>query len=183
MKFVNPIKDARKIEALKKYLKERNERDYMLFLLGIHFGLRISDLLSLRIEDVVGKKYIIIKEKKTGKIKSFPVAEVVQRELESYLKGRTKGWLFLSREKSGATPITRQQAYNVLSDAAKAVGIKDPIGTHTLRKTFGYWACKQGTSLELIQKILNHSSPGVTLRYIGITQDQINSVYKKLKFK
>ena len=73
-------------------------------------------------------------------------------------------------------------AYYILNRGAKAVGIKEPIGTHTLRKTFAYWAYKQGTSLELIQKILNHSSASVTLRYIGITQDQIDAVYENMKF-
>ena len=73
-------------------------------------------------------------------------------------------------------------AYCILNKGAQAVGIKEPIGTHTLRKTFAYWAYKQGTSLELIQKILNHSSANVTLRYIGITQEQIDDVYRKMEF-
>ena len=62
-------------------------------------------------------------------------------------------------------------------DAAHAVGVKGKIGTHTLRKTFGYHAYKQGVSLEIIQKLLNHSAPSVTLRYIGITKEELDNVY------
>ena len=182
MKFVYPIKDPQKIIALKNLLKTRKGRDYMLFMMGIHSGLRISDLLSLKVEDVLNQHRITIREQKTGKTKSFPLASIIKDDLTLYLSGRTTGWLFPSRQ-NGGEPITRQMAYYFLSKAAKDVGISDPIGTHTLRKTFAYWAYKRGTSLELIQKILNHASPSVTLRYIGITQEQIDDVYEKLRFK
>jgi len=65
----------------------------------------------------------------------------------------------------------------VINNAARQVGLEDHIGTHTLRKTFGYQARKQGTPIELLQKVFNHSSPAVTMRYIGITQDEIDEVY------
>ncbi|MFD1676865.1 tyrosine-type recombinase/integrase [Alicyclobacillus fodiniaquatilis] len=68
------------------------------------------------------------------------------------------------------------QAWKALNKAAKTVGIKERIGTHTLRKTFAYHAYKQGQDITLIQKLLNHSAPSVTLRYIGITQDQMDDV-------
>ncbi len=181
MQFVYPIKDLEKIKQLKEYFREKNERDYILFLFGIYSGLRISDILALRVSDVRNKDRIYLREIKTGKSKSLPLAKYLQKELNCYLKSRTNEWLFPSR-KGGGKPITRQMAYYVLNRGAKAVGIQDPIGTHTLRKTFAYWAYKHGTSLELIQKILNHSSPSVTLRYIGITQEQIDDVYRKMKF-
>ena len=54
------------------------------------------------------------------------------------------------------------------------------VGTHTLRKTFGYWAYKQGIDITLLMRIFNHSAPSITLRYIGITQEEINNVYVNL---
>ena len=60
------------------------------------------------------------------------------------------------------------------------MGVADPIGTHTLRKTFGYHAYQQGTDVTLLQKVFNHSAPSITLRYIGITQDDIDNVYLNL---
>lgn len=76
--------------------------------------------------------------------------------------------------------MLRQRAYKILNDVARSVGIKEKIGTHTLRKTFGYHAYNKGYDITLIQKLFNHSSPSVTLRYIGITQEQMDDVYLSL---
>ena len=86
--------------------------------------------------------------------------------------------LFPSRKGNGS--IKRNQAYKILSEAAHAVGIKDNIGTHSMRKTFGYHAYKTGIDISILQKIFNHSCPSITLRYIGITQDDIDDVYLNL---
>ena len=71
MEFVEPIRDKRKIELVKVILKENGFRDYMLFLMGINSGLRISDILKLKVSDVRGKRYIEVKEQKTGNIFVF----------------------------------------------------------------------------------------------------------------
>lgn len=180
MRFVYPIRKHQQIEYIKEYLKNRNERDYILFLLGIHSGLRISDLLALKVKDLLTGERLIVKEIKTGKTKSFPLSSQVQEEVRKYAVKCKGAYLFQSRKGKGA--ISRQQAYLILSDAAREAGIGEPIGTHTLRKTFAYWAYKQGASLELIQKILNHSSSGTTLRYLGITQEEMDEVYLTLRF-
>jgi site-specific recombinase XerD len=73
--------------------------------------------------------------------------------------------------------LQRGQAWQLLRDAAQAVGVTDPIGTHTLRKTFGYHAYQSGVDLAVIQQILNHSSPGTTLAYIGIRREDRGAVY------
>lgn len=178
MEFVQPIRDKKQIDNMKRYLKDKSERDYVLFILGINSGLRISDLLSLQVEDVKGKDRVTIREKKTGKTRDFPLSDSCKKVLHQYLRDKSTGALFPSRK--GGTPITRQQAYDVINEAAKKVGINNAIGTHTLRKTFGYWAYKSGIGVEIIQKLLNHSAPSVTLRYIGITQDELDAVYINL---
>ena len=188
MNTVEPIRDPGKIEAMKKYLKGQSLRDYLLLVLGINTGLRVSDLLQLRMSELVDdkskiKEGIVLREKKTGKEKKFPINRAARLALEEFQKA-SKGYnpsdyLFAS-QKGKSKPINRQQAWKILSDAAKAVGIMVPIGTHTLRKTFGYHAYKQGVDVELLQKVLNHAAPGVTLRYIGITQDDIDRVYSNL---
>lgn len=190
MEYVEPIRDRKKLDAMKTYLRGRNLRDYCLFVLGINSGLRISDLLSLTIGDVAKKTQsgfeavdrIELREKKTNKSKDFPLSSHAKFALEEYLqKDRSDASLseplFLS--KKGGT-ISRVQAWNVLNEAGKAVGVKGRIGTHTMRKTFGYWAYRSGVDVSVIQQLLNHSSPGVTLRYIGITKDNLDSVYRNL---
>ena len=184
MEYVEPIRDRAKIDSMKRYLKGKSLRDYALFTLGINSGLRISDLLKLPTEEVLDQKGKIkdrleLHEQKTGKIKEFPLSASVKKALEEYLSTAPPGeWLFPSRK--GGRPLDRRQAWRILSEAAAAVGIPGRIGTHTLRKTFGYWAFKQGGDITRIQKLLNHSSPGTTLAYIGITKDELDAVYISL---
>lgn len=86
----------------------------------------------------------------------------------------------LFRSQKGGGAISRQHAHYILNRAAKMIGVMERVGTHSLRKTFGYFAYKQGTDLAMIQKLLNHSSQAETLRYIGITQEQMDEVALKL---
>jgi integrase len=192
MEFVQPIRDKKQIEAMKRQLRGNDTglRDLCLFVLGINSGLRVSDLLKLTVGDVVddsGKPLdrIILREKKTGKGKSFPISATAARAIRDYLATRSDAGadepLFLSRKSKGGTGhLQRAQAYKIINDAAQAVGITEAIGTHTLRKTFGYHAYKDGKDITLIQKLLNHASPATTLAYIGITQDELDDVYLSL---
>lgn len=184
MEFVQPIRDRKKIETMKKILKTQNVRDYCLFVLGINSGLRVSDLLNLSIGDVLDKKgrvkdRISIREKKTDKTKDFPINDNSSKAILEYLshRGPYEGEdpLFLSRKGEG--PIQRAQAWKVIRDVARQVGITERIGTHTLRKTFAYHAYQNGHDITRIQKLLNHDSPATTLAYIGITQDELDQVY------
>lgn len=185
MEFVQPIRDLKQIDTIKKLLRQQNLRDYCLFVLGINSGLRISDLLKLKVSDVSEKgkpkDRILLRESKTNKSKDFPISENAKSAIKEYLKTRIINEnepLFLSRKNKGF--LLRQQAYRILNDVARLVGIKDKIGTHTLRKTFGYHAYNNGYDVAIIQKLFNHSSPSITLRYIGITQDKLDDVYLSL---
>lgn len=189
MEFVQHIRELEKINIMKKYLKGSNIRDYCLFVLGINSGLRISDLLSLKVDDVIyknmkAKDRIIIRECKTGKSKDFPISTSAKKAIIEYLSTRDYKLnepLFISQKSNnGLKAINRQRAYKVINDAARAAGIEENIGTHTLRKTFAYHAYKKGISIEIIQNLFNHSAPSITLRYIGITQDTLDAVYLNL---
>lgn len=169
---------------MKKILRANNLRDFCIFTLGINSGLRISDILSLRVNDVIDnkgriKERISIREKKTGKIKDFPLSDTVLKSINLYIK-ECCPTDFLFPSKKGGGPLTRQQAYRIINGAARSVGIKEQIGTHTLRKTFGYWAFKSCADITRIQKLMNHSSPAITLAYIGITRDDLDNVYLSL---
>ena len=185
MEFVQPIRSLKQIETIKKLLKQQNLRDYCLFTVGINSGLRISDLLKLVVSDVIEnnkvKDRIRLREKKTNKFKDFPLSDNAKSAIKEYLKTRNYNPnepLFLSRKNKGF--LLRQQAYKIINDVAKSIGIKEKIETHTLRKTFGYHAYNNGYDIAIIQKLFNHSTPAVTLRYIGITQDEMDDVYLNL---
>lgn len=174
MEFVEPIRDRETIEKVKRILKEDGIRNFLLFLLGINSGLRISDILRLKIIDVKNRDYIEIKEKKTGKYKRFPITNSFKNTLIEYIADKNPDeWLFPSQR--GEHPITRIQAYRIINKACAKAGITERIGTHTLRKTFGYHFYYETKDVALLQNILNHSAPSVTLKYIGINQDIIDS--------
>lgn len=181
MNTVEPIRDINLIYDIEDYLKVRNERDYVMFIFGIYSGLRVSDILKLRVRDVKGKDSIYMREMKTGKEKKFPIHEDLREILDEYVRNK-KDFEFLFKSRKGLNnPISRECAYRILKDAADAFGI-DCIGTHTMRKTFGYFLYLRTGDIVAIQEIFNHSSPSVTLRYIGINQDRKEKVMKNLSF-
>jgi integrase len=170
MKEVQPIRDRNKIEEMKAELLKQGYRDYMMFVLGINTGLRISDLLNLKVEDIKDKTHIVLTEKKTGKIKRFMINSLLREEIDKYINNMKDNEYLFQSQKGDNKPISRVQAYRILNKAAEKVGL-DEVGTHTLRKTFGYWHYKQYKDIALLQDLFNHSAPSVTLRYIGINQD------------
>jgi integrase len=131
-------------------------------------------LIKFAIKDIVADKkdktHIVLREKKTGKSKSFRINDALRDIINDYVALMdSESFLIPSRKKTSS--IRRQQAYRILTAAGKKVGINGEIGCHTLRKSFGYHFYKNYQDIALLQKIFNHSSPSITLRYIGITQD------------
>jgi len=197
MKSVEPIRDKNVIKNMRSILKAQSIRNELLFILGINVGLRISDILKLKVQDLIKtisskmpKDYVILTETKTGKTKKFYLGDIVKKVIMNYIKENPglelDNYVFISR-KGDNKPITRQQAYRILNNAAESLGLVErdtngtiimgEVGTHTLRKTFGYHAYKSGITIELLMDLFNHSSKSQTLRYIGITEDQKKDVY------
>ena len=148
----------------------------LLFTLGINSGLRISDILALDVQDVKDKKFIQITEKKTGKFKKIPINSKLRPMIFEFTKNKSPNSpLFETVFKNR---LDRFAAYEIIKTACKKAGIEGKIGTHTLRKTFGYHHYKKFKDVAILQKIFNHSSPSITLRYIGIEQDEIFESYE-----
>lgn len=182
MNTVEPIKNINTIIDIADFLKSESERNYVLFMFGIYSGLRISDILNLRIRDVRNKQYIYIREKKTNKEKRFIISDDLKSILNTYVRNK-KDFEYLFKSQKGLNnPISRQRAYSILKNAGKFFGVES-IGTHTLRKTFGYFMYKQTKDLVAIKEILNHHDISVTRRYIGLTQDDKDNMMKRLSFK
>lgn len=169
---VEPIREKRTIEKMKQILRSRSYRDYFMFILGLNTGLRVGDILPLKVGDVRGKRYINIIEEKTNKPKRFPLNHDIREYISEYTIGMLEDeYLFASRMTK--EPIQRDRAYKILKDAAEEAGA-EYVGTHTMRKTFGYHFYKQYKDASMLQKIFNHSSQSVTLKYIGISQEEID---------
>ena len=187
MRTVQPIRDIKKIKAIKGNLKKRNPRDFLLFTLGINTGLRISDILRLKVEDVKDqtgeiKEYLDLNEKKTKKQRLIYLNDEVRNALEYYFDKTgiydLERYLFISDKTKINKPISRIRAWQLIQIWCREVGIKGRIGTHTLRKTAGYQMRIAGVAIELIQEVLGHQSISMTKRYLGITDDEITKVLK-----
>lgn len=171
MKYVEAIKKVEDIQAIKQFLKSQSLRDYLLFVMGINTGLRISELLYLRWEDVLDDDGDVKEFLQLPNLPPIYLNQQVQISISEYLNNELPNqehFIFQSKKLSG--PISRQQAYRIINRAAKEVGIPDKIGTHTLRKTYGYHAFNKGIAISLLQKIFNHTSSSETLRYLGISK-------------
>ena len=172
MTTVEPIRNKKDIEKVERYLLKQSKRDHLIFVFGTNCGLRISDIVALNVGDVRNKNYVQIVEKKTGKFKRFPLNDKLKSLIADYVKGkRDREPLFKSLWGRRYNRIT---AYYMLRDACKAVGLEENIGTHSMRKTFGYHHYQKFKDIALLQTIFNHSSQKITLRYIGIEQDEID---------
>ena len=176
MTTVEPIRNLKHLHKLEKYLAEKSKRDLLLFTIGTNCGLRISDIVALNVGDVHKKSYIRIVEKKTGKYKSFPINSKLKPMFEEFTKGKPlEEALFQTRFQNRMDRFT---AYRVIKSACKESGLQEKVGTHTMRKTFGYHHYQKFKDVAMLQKIFNHSSPQITLRYIGIEQEQIDKSYE-----
>lgn len=182
-KEVEPIKSTRDISKIKQYLYgKENKRDYCIFVVGINVGLRAGDLLSLKIKDVTDGNIIFdtvtIKEQKTGKTRNFALNKNAKEAIQIYINSLAEydfeDYLFKSRKGGhlGVRPL-----HHIIKTLTKDLGIKGNFGTHTLRKTMAYHRYINNVPLETLQKLLNHSSSAITLRYIGITQKVIIDCY------
>ena len=185
---VEPIRDKEKIKQMFYYLNGRNPKYGLLFKMGLNTGLRISDILPIQFSDVVNAKgafrdYLVIKEKKTGKEKKIKMNNALQKALSSYIMindvNKEKYLFYNSRT---GFHIKRIQAYRVLKQAANYCDIEN-FGTHSMRKTWGYWTYKASKfNIGLIMQTFNHSSQTITLRYIGVNQDQKDELYSLVQF-
>ncbi|EAD9125247.1 site-specific integrase [Listeria monocytogenes] len=199
MEEVQPIKNLEKIALMKTILSQGDfgERNVLLFSIGINTAYRISDLLSLKLSDVLEiyrqkvrvKSRLKMTEQKTEKNNSVILTKKLQKDIWDFVvKEHAQAidqqdldhYLFTSRKKkAGERPLTRQQGWYIISEAGKKAGLEN-LGTHSMRKTFGYHLYKNGVGLELIQVLLNHSSPRITLRYIGIEQEDKDQAVSSL---
>ena len=185
-----PIRKPADIEKFKNYFLKRGKvRDFAMVVVGLNTALRCSDILALTWKDVFDFKlkkfrnYIVITEKKTKKINKIRVNKLIINALKMLKKSIGKieadGVLFKS-QKGENKAISRIQMYRIIKKAADELSLEGNISCHSLRKTFGYAALKNGVSPFVIMFLFNHSSFAVTRLYLGIDQDEKDAVFLKL---
>lgn len=198
-----PIKSMKDIMKVSRFLMSKDRyRDNMLFIVGINFGLRVSDLRMLRFADLINDDFTFrdrfaVLEKKTRntrKVKrnryitiNTAVVEAVTLYLENTPNVKLSDYMFRSTSNNGKNedkPISKQAIDYMLKGIARDVGLGNRMATHTLRKTFAYhqmvMSGNDPRKLLLLQKIFGHSTASQTLDYIGITSEEIDDAYRNL---
>ncbi|WP_077703130.1 site-specific integrase [Virgibacillus dokdonensis] len=176
---VQPLRTTEEIAEFREALKiagkgvgqmDQSLRNLTLFNIGINTGLRISDIVTLKIADVKGRTNFTIREGKTQKKRTVHLNAIMADIAEYVADKPAESWLFPSRKGNGH--ITTTQAYRILNKAADLIGRND-IGTHTLRKTFGYHYYQRTKDVATLMEIFNHADQATTKRYIGIREQEI----------
>ena len=185
-----PIKSKKTLEKFRNYYRnvQRNPRNYALIVLGLNSALRIGDILTLRWGDVYHMKkqkyreHISIIEKKTGKKNVLAINASLQEALEFYrrtLEMYEEDRFIFASQKPPYENISRSQAYRIVKKAAESWGLEHCVSCHSLRKTFGYHAWRNGFQPALLMNIYNHSSYEITKKYLCIDQLEKDEVYLK----
>ena len=176
---VEPIRSLKNIKAISALTKD-NARDHLLFLIGINNGLRAADLIRLKageVRDMEVGDTLTIRESKTQKDNILVINKTVHKALRAYLdkvQPKSDDYLFASRK--GSSHLQSQAVSKLVKSWTKAINLKGNYGAHSLRKTWGYiQRTVHGVGFEIICKRYNHSSPAITMRYLGIQDKEVHS--------
>lgn len=197
-----PIKSIDDIDRISAYLiSNERYRDNMLFIVGINFGLRVSDLLQLRFSQIINddltfKTTFPVLEKKTKNTRKvrrnryISINDAVMDAVALYLEHtqcKLDDYMFRSESNRGSNqnkPMSRMSVDRILKEIGDQLCLDNKMATHSLRKTFAYHQMLMSNNdprkLLLLQKIFGHSSAAQTLDYIGITGEEIEDAYMKL---
>jgi len=184
-----PIRDPAKLESIRNTLKENaTPRDYLLFVLGVNTALRLRDLLSLRVCDVVdsrGRVRNVIPAAQPGKGSARAVLNASCRDaLRYYLEagGTANQDTLLFAAGKASRPLGRTQVWRLVNNWCRAAGLAEGhFGAHTLRKTWGYMALRHHSiPIGAIQAKFNHATPGVTRRYLGVEGEKVENVESRV---
>ena len=187
---VEPIRSMDELDQFRLVMKSKSknatrpsvvknwDRNLMIFNLGCNTGLRIGDIIKLKVADVA-KGVIDIREEKTSKENVVVMNTKIQKELKKFIaKYDLEDWQYLFRsqkKKEGQElPITRERGWQFLKEVERELKLPYRVGTHTMRKTFGFHYYQKTKDAVTLMEMFNHSDISVTLRYIGVTQHMVN---------
>ncbi|MDU2674160.1 MAG: tyrosine-type recombinase/integrase [Clostridium sp.] len=177
---VDPIKNKSTVVKIINELEKESERNALLFKIGIYTGLRIKDILKLKVKNINGST-LEIQQSKTKKYKRIQINDDLRNSLKKYIDGRDKEEYLIKSRNGINEPLSYSQAYRIIKRAIKRVRLKGNYGTHSLRKTYGY-ALYENNDLSIVQGALDHDNQVTTLKYIGVTEEEINKATMNIKF-
>jgi len=184
MNVVEAVKTQSDAETISRKLTKNAKGNTLyadIWRFGVNTALRISDLLTLTFEDVHGDQ-LVIREGKTGKIRSIDLNSAAKAIIERRRAAHpAHAYLFeVDSNRAKGKAVSRVAVANAFKAVGDEMGLA--LGTHSMRKTRGWLMYNGGISIEMICKVLNHSSPAVTMAYIGITRAEVGATYHQFVF-
>lgn len=181
MEEVEAVKNPDDIAAVHALLRKHGGQDYAdIWKFGINVALRISDLLLIRYDQIdLNRRELVVQESKTKKKRALRLnltaLEIVERRRGNFPSDQYLFQAHGNRARSLGKPLDRSTVARKFKEVGEILNIK--LGTHSMRKTRGYALHKQGVTIEQIARVLNHSSPSVSMKYIGLTQEETLQTY------
>ncbi|QJX80396.1 tyrosine-type recombinase/integrase [Priestia megaterium] len=176
--FVHPIRDRKKIAKMKEYLMNQSHFRYFLFVFGINTGINIKELCALKVKDVRNKMEFSIAEGRNKRIRIISISQSLKNEIDNYIRFMDDEE-FLFASKKLLKPITRNYAWQIIKEAAQACGVKEQVGSQTMRKTFAYHQYMNNKDILRLKQILGYSDTRKALTYIGIDEETISKSIRK----
>jgi len=177
-----PKKDNRLPEVLNKDEVRKmidsadNQKSRLIMSLLYSTGLRVSELVNLKVEDVnFNDRSGWVRRGKGAKDRLFVIPESLTKELQDYLKDRGHKFIFSKDE-----PLTTRNIQKIIKGTRNRAGITKRVTPHTLRHSFATHLLEQGTDIRVIQTLLGHSSLNTTQVYTHVSADQIRKVVNPL---
>lgn len=180
MNEVQAVQTKDEIGMIEHLLRKHGDDIYAdIWRFGVNTALRIGDLLSIRMQDAIERDVLTLTEQKTGKSREITLngkaKSIIARR---FAENPNDTWLFQAkgnRARSLAKPISRETVARKFAEVGEIMGIK--LSTHSMRKSRGALMYRDGVSVETICKVLNHSSPAVTMHYIGLDRTTVARTY------
>ena len=193
LKYSNTTADylewSEAMNLIRKLAKDKNYKISLLIAIGCFTGLRISDILALRWEQILSTEEFTIVEKKTGKKRVLRLNPQLQQHIkECYEHIQPIGLKAPILVSQKGTVFTIQRINVILKEIKKKYRLKvKNFSCHSLRKTFGrqvYNMNSENSELALVKlmELFNHSSLAITKRYLGLRQEEILETYDCLTF-
>jgi integrase/recombinase XerD len=157
----------------------RCPRDRIIFLVGLYLGLRVSEIVGRRVEDVdLERAMYTVRGGKGDKDRVVPIPAKVLRDLQDWIGERKEGWLFPSRGRTGH--VTARAVQVAIEKAAKKAGIARHVTPHKLRHTYATRLLQRGADIIEVRDLLGHASVATTQIYLGSEPERLRAAVDRL---
>jgi integrase len=162
----------------------RWERNYVMMMTGVNTGCRTTTILELTPRNFAGGKFYV-KEHKTGKTQNYELKDSMYKLLNDFTEkwGFTRDeFIFRKHKGSVNKPLTRQAAWLFITKLADEIGIKYNVGSYSLRKSFARWLYDDCHDIFKVMRVLQHSDPIITARYICLEEDEVMKIREGIEY-